>query len=213
MVEKIRDVYGLDDEIVLSAMLRVPREEFAPKDSRSIAYEDDPVPIGFGQTMSQPYTVAFMTHLLVDCNSEAGVTKLKLKDQKVLEIGTGSGYQAAILSRIFGKVYTIEIIPQLARRAKEVLKRLGFENVYVKVGDGEKGWKSRRPFDAIIITAAVDDKVVQGLFGQLKAEGILVAPVGRGLTSVMTRYRKLRVSGGYKIQKETFGTFRFVPFI
>lgn len=134
MVLDIKEKYNLDAPKVISAMLSVPREEFVPRQYRQLAYEDMPVSIGFGQTISQPYTVAFMTNLL------------DLKgDEKVLEIGTGSGYQAAILSKLAKEVYTIEIIPQLAKKAKETLKRLRCENVEVKKGSGEFGWEEKGP--------------------------------------------------------------------
>src|SRR3989337_2752329 len=142
MVREIREKYSLDSLGVFSAMLQVPREEFVAKKYRDIAYSDGPVPIGHGQTISQPYTVAFMTNLL------------DLKgDEKVLEIGTGSGYQAAILSLLAEKVYTIERISQLGGEAEERLGRLGYTNVKVKLGSGELGWKEKAPFDAILITA------------------------------------------------------------
>src|SRR3989344_8902327 len=152
MVGEIRKKYLLSAPRVFSAMLKVPREEFVPSQYRESAYEDGPISIGHGQTISQPYTVAFMTNLL------------NLKgDEKVLEIGTGSGYQAAILSLLAKKVYTIEIIEELAEKAQKTLKKLGYKNVEVRAGSGEWGWKEEAPFDAILITAGVE-KVPLELF-------------------------------------------------
>jgi len=198
MVEVIRKTYGFSAPKVLSVMLQIPREEFVSKEYRGDAYKDGPVPIGRGQTMSQPYTVAFMTHLL---NLRG--------DEKVLEIGTGSGYQAAILSRLATKVYTVEIIDDLAKGARITLKRLGFRNVQVKSGSGEWGWEEKATFDAIIITAALEEEIPQTLFEQLKVGGVLVAPIGVGSNKVMTRFTKLKK----RIKKEEFGVFHFVPFV
>lgn len=201
MVEEIRDKYGLNSPPVLSTMLQVPREEFVPKRYKDIAYEDAPVSIGYGQTISQPYTVAYMTDLL----------GLKGKE-KVLEIGTGSGYQAAILSLLAEKVFTIERIDALAREARKRLKRLEYKNVEVKSGSGEVGWKEKAPFDAILVTAGVE-WVPEELFRQLKDGGVLVIPVGKGIDKAMTRYKKLKDSKTPKLKKEKFGIFHFVPFI
>ncbi len=199
MVYELKKKYGLSSVDLLSVMLQVPREKFIPKESRSLAYKDNPVPIGFGQTMSQPYTVAFMTDLL-----DPG------KNEKVLEIGTGSGYQAAVLSKLAKEVYTVEIIPQLAERAKKTLHKLGYKNVYVKSGSGEYGWEEKAPFDAVIITAGLGEKVPDELFDQLKKGGVLVAPLGRGSDKIMTRFKKVKEAD---IIKEKFGIFHFVPFI
>lgn len=198
MIVKIRTFYGLDSPRVFSAMRQVPREKFVPSGFEVAAYKDRPVNIGYGQTISQPYTVCFMTHLL------------GLKGQeKVLEIGTGSGYQAAILSVLAKKVYTIEIIPPLATKAKKILKELGHKNVYVKTGQGEKGWKSKAPFDAIIVTAGIEGEVPRALFDQLKPGGVLVAPIGTGYDKVMTKYKKTKKG----IKKSEYSIFNFVPFI
>lgn len=196
MVADIK-AYGLNATNVFSAMIQVPREKFIPIPSRRLAYEDEAVNIGFGQTISQPYTVAFMTDLM-DLGGE----------EKVLEIGTGSGYQAAILSLLANKVYTIEKIPELSRRASTLLQKLGFKNVETRIGSGEFGWKEKAPFDAIMVTAGVEE-VPEELFRQLKDGGILVAPVGRGRDKKMTKY----VKKGGKIKKEEHGIFNFVPFI
>lgn len=216
MVEVMRDRYGLDAPDVFSAMLQVPREKFVAKGYRDIAYNDSPVPIEHGQTMSQPYTVAFMTHLLLSSSSSLSLRKKSknlaadLKNWKVLEVGTGSGYQAAVLSHLVGEVYTIEIIRQLARKAKTRLKKLGYKNVYVKAGSGEWGWKEKAPYDAIIVTAGVTAALPQDLAEQLKEGGILVAPVGRGHDKVMTRFTKLKNG---KTKKQKHGIFTFVPFV
>lgn len=197
MIEEIRNVYRLDAPRVFSAMSKVPREEFVPAESKEMAYSDAAVSIGFGQTVSQPYTVAFMTHLL---NLDG--------DEKVLEIGTGSGYQAAILSLLTDKVFTIERIEPLAESAKEKLERLGYTNIEVKAGQGEEGWRNEAPFDAILVTAGVEE-VPKNLFDQLKKDGVLVAPVGKGPDKKMTIFTKKKG----KITKKEFGIFHFVPFV
>jgi protein-L-isoaspartate(D-aspartate) O-methyltransferase len=158
---------GVTDEDVLSAMRAVPRHLFVPEDEQDYAYGDHPLPIGYGQTISQPYIVALMTELL----------ELKEGD-KVLEIGTGSGYQAAILAEIPDiEVYTVEIVPELAKSARERLASLGYTDVHCKEGDGYYGWPEHAPFDAIIVTAA-PDHVPQPLVDQLAEGGRLVVPVG-----------------------------------
>lgn len=202
MVEEIKERYNLDAPEVVSAMLQVPREKFIAKKYKDIAYSDRPVSIGYGQTMSQPYTVAFMTHLLI--------AKSQKQKAKVLEVGTGSGYQAAILSHLFKKVYTIEIIPELAESAEKRLKKLGFKNIYVRSGSGEWGWPEKAPFDAILITAGLDKDIPQELFEQLRRGGVLVAPIGRGSDKVMTKFTKAK---GSSRKKENFGIFHFVPFV
>jgi len=199
MIEEIRVRYGLDAPGVLSAMLQVPREEFVSKRDKRFAYKDGPIPISEGQTISQPFTVAFMTSLL-DLGG----------DEKVLEIGTGSGYQAAVLSCLAKNVYTIEIIDKLAKKARKTLKRLGYKNVLVKMGSGMAGWSERAPFDAIMITAGVSKKVPEKIFKQLKRGGVLVAPVGKGHDKIMTKYIKDKKG---KLKEEKHGIFHFVPFI
>ena len=165
---------GVETESVLRAMREVPRHEFVPKALRDRAYTDDPLPIGEGQTISQPYIVAIMAEL-ADLDSNASV----------LEIGTGSGYGAAVLSRIAARVYSIEILEPLARRAAGTLARLGYDNVEVRNGDGYRGWPDQGPFDAIVVTAA-PPCVPEPLMEQLKVGGNLVLPVG-------TKYQSLRV--------------------
>ena len=166
MVEQQLKPRGIKDERVLAAMAKVPREEFVPADARPSAYEDGPLPIGYDQTISQPYIVAFMTEQLRPKRSD-----------RVLEIGSGSGYQAAILAELVGEVYTIEIVEPLAKTAEATLQRLGYKNVHLKVGDGYKGWPEEAPFDAIIVTCA-PEKVPQPLVDQLKDGGRMVIPVG-----------------------------------
>ena len=157
---------GVTDQDVLAAMERVPRHEFVPEEFRTQSYADRPLPIGYGQTISQPYIVALMTELL----------QLKNTD-RVLEIGTGSGYQAAILGEIVAEVYTIEIVEALAQQASERLQRLGYTNVHTLHADGYYGWEEHAPFDAIIVTAA-PDHIPQLLVQQLKDGAKLVIPVG-----------------------------------
>jgi protein-L-isoaspartate(D-aspartate) O-methyltransferase len=193
---QIRD-RGVSDEKVLQAMLKVKRHLFLPESARRHAYEDNALPIERNQTISQPYIVALMTELAC----------LK-PEYKVLEIGTGSGYQAAVLAELVKKVYTIEIIPELAQQAKERLKKLGYKNIEILVGDGYKGWLEKSPFDAIIVTAAAGE-VPQELLKQLKPGGRLIIPIG-------DFYQEL-----YCITKKENGTFeqkniipvRFVPMV
>jgi len=157
---------GVRDPRVLAAMRKVPRHEFVPAAARRLAYADMPVDIGWGQTISQPFIVGFMTEAL----------ELKPSD-KVLEIGTGSGYQAAILAELVREVYTIEIVEPLARRAEAALRRLGYRNVRVRVGDGYRGWPEAAPFDAVIVTCA-PERIPQPLVEQLREGGRMVIPVG-----------------------------------
>jgi protein-L-isoaspartate(D-aspartate) O-methyltransferase len=163
------DLEGRDirDPRVLAAMRRVPRHEFVPERLREHAYADRPLPIGEEQTISQPYIVAFMTQALELEGSE-----------KVLEIGTGSGYQAAVLAELAQEVYSIEIVPSLAERARGVLESLGYRNVHLRTGDGYRGWPEAAPFDAILVTAA-PDHVPRALVDQLALGAKLVIPVGR----------------------------------
>jgi len=157
---------GIQDQGVLNAMRKVPRHEFVPEGYEKVAYGDYPVPIGYGQTISQPYIVALMTEL----------AKPRLTD-RVLEIGTGSGYQSAILSMLTKVVFTIEIIPELAERSSATLKRLGYNNVKVKRGNGYAGWPEEAPFDMILVTAAPEE-IPQALVDQLAPSGRMVVPVG-----------------------------------
>jgi protein-L-isoaspartate(D-aspartate) O-methyltransferase len=189
---------GIRNPAVLQAMRATPRELFMPAAEWPLAYEDHAVPIGYGQTISQPYIVAFMTETL-DVR----------KDHQVLEIGTGSGYQAAILSPQVNAVYTIEIVPQLARNASDTLQRLGYRNVFVREGDGYKGWPEKAPFDRIILTAAPPE-VPQPLLDQLKSGGKLLAPVGgdRG-----QELRLLEKAADGKIVSRSVLPVMFVPMV
>ncbi len=186
------------DARVLDAMDRVPRHLFAPGVSLRRAYADYPSSIGYGQTISQPTIVGIMT------------AALELRgDERVLEIGTGSGYQAAILSLLAREVYTIEIVPQLAAQARERLERLGYANVHVRQGDGHLGWREEAPFDRIIVTAA-PERMPEQLFAQLAEGGIIVAPIG-GIDSFQSLLRG-RKSGG-ELSFENLGAVRFVPMV
>ena len=195
MVQQQLTKRGINDSRVLTAMAKVPREEFVTPDSRAASYEDGPLPIGYGQTISQPYIVAFMTEQL----------RLKPSD-RVLEIGTGSGYQAAILAELVSEVYSIEIVEPLAKNAEPTLQRLGYKNVRVKIGDGYKGWPEEAPFDAIIVTCA-PDKVPQPLVDQLKDGGRMVIPVGERFAQELYLLEK---KNGQLKQSATLPV-RFVP--
>jgi protein-L-isoaspartate(D-aspartate) O-methyltransferase len=159
---------GIRNRAVLNAMRSTPRHLFVPENVRDAAYNDHPLPIGNGQTISQPYIVAYMTELLDPKPS-----------QKALEVGTGSGYQAAVLSPLVKDVYSVEIVPELARRSADLLQQLGYANVHVREADGYKGWPGQAPFDRIILTAA-PPRIPQALIDQLSPGGRLVAPVGDG---------------------------------
>ena len=185
----------VSDKRVIDAMEDVPRHRFVPHEYEAQSYEDYPVPIGMDQTISQPYIVAFMCE------------QLKLKpDDKVLEIGTGSGYQAAVLSKLAKDVYSIEILDGMGRRAADALHRLGIVNVHARIGDGYAGWPDQAPFDAIVVTAA-PDHIPQALIDQLAPGGRLIVPVGRDLQSLV---RVCKDSTG-KISREELLPVRFVP--
>ncbi|MCL5670238.1 MAG: protein-L-isoaspartate(D-aspartate) O-methyltransferase [Acidobacteria bacterium] len=185
---------GVRDARVLDALRKVPRHLFVPMVMQPHAYQDTPLPIGYAQTISQPYVVGFMTEAL----------KLRPQD-RVLEIGTGSGYQAAVLSLLVQDVYSIEIVEPLGREAAERLQRLGYANVKVRIGDGYKGWPEAAPFDAIIVTAA-PGHIPQPLLDQLAPGGRLLVPVGK---DVQTLVRVRRTAKGFK-PEELLGV-RFVP--
>ncbi len=185
---------GIEDERVLRAMRRVRRHEFVPADVRGSAYEDRPLPIGWEQTISQPYIVALMT------------AALELEGQeRVLEIGTGSGYQAAVLAELVPEVYSIEILPELAARAQATLRRLGYERVQVRSGDGYRGWPEAAPFDAIVVTAS-PEHIPEPLRQQLRLGGRMVLPVGGG-QQLLLRIR--RTAEGFV--SDTLAAVRFVP--
>jgi protein-L-isoaspartate(D-aspartate) O-methyltransferase len=194
MVEEQIAARGVSDPRVLQALRDVARHEFVPEAARQAAYADRPLPIGYRQTISQPYIVAVMSEL-IDLDAT----------ERVLEIGTGSGYQAAILSRLALEVYTIEIVPELAERATADLARLGYTNVRVKAGDGYRGWPEHAPFDAIIVTAA-PDHVPQPLVEQLAVGGRMIIPVGRGFQR-LELLRRTETG----VERERVFDVRFVP--
>ena len=187
---------GVRDERVLEAMGRVPRELFTDADDRKRAYDDIPIQIGWGQTISQPYMVALIC--------EQAVVR---PGDRVLDVGTGSGYQAAVLAELVRDVYTIELLPALARRAKALLDELGYQNIHTREGDGYAGWPDQAPFDKIVVTAA-PDTIPQALVDQLAVGGIMVVPVGRG-DQTMNIVRKTEAG---VVTRETLAV-RFVPMV
>lgn len=187
---------GVKDKRVLDAMRKVERHLFVPANLQRRAYSDRPLPIGHGQTISQPYIVAYMT--------ESGMIR---PDDRVLEIGTGSGYQAAILAEMAKEVYTIEILPPLAERSRLLLKNLGYTNIKVRQGDGYKGWKEYAPFDCIIVTAAPPE-LPQELVKQLKTGGRMIIPIGDFYQEL---YRITKTDSGFK--KEPLLPVVFVPMV
>jgi protein-L-isoaspartate(D-aspartate) O-methyltransferase len=188
---------GISNSKVLRAMRKVPRHLFVPAEYQNDAYGDYPLPIGYGQTISQPYIVAYMTEAV-----------LPDKKKKVLEIGTGSGYQAAVLAEIADTVYTIEIVNELAAESSARLKKLGYNNIVVKAGDGYYGWSEHSPFDIIIVTAAAEE-IPQPLIDQLAENGRLVIPVGK---SFDLQDLILLVKKNGKLEKKRLAPVRFVPF-
>ena len=189
---------GIEDPQVIRAIAKVPRHRFVSSRFKPFAYGDYPLSIGEGQTISQPYIVAFMTEALE-----------LTKNDKVLEIGTGSGYQAAILAELAKEIYSIEIIPELGENAQEILKELGYENIQVKIGDGYKGWPEIAPFDAIIVTCA-PEKIPGALIEQLKEGGRMIIPVGEE-GSVQRLYKVIKEDGQIKTRAEM--DVRFVPMV
>jgi protein-L-isoaspartate(D-aspartate) O-methyltransferase len=189
---------GIRNQSTLKAMLKVPRHLFVPAQLVSRGYDDSALSIGYDQTISQPFIVAYMTELAKPA-----------KWKKVLEIGTGSGYQAAILAEIVDTVYTIEIIPELAKEAASRLTRLGYRNIITKTGDGYVGWKEHAPFDVIMVTAA-DDHIPQPLLDQLAENGRLIMPVGSPSSAQQI---VLAVKKNGKIEKSKLAMVRFVPLL
>lgn len=187
---------GIKDVKVLDVMKKVPRHMFVPESMLSHAYSDEPLPIGEGQTISQPYIVAYMTEVLALQGGE-----------RVLEIGTGSGYQTAILAEIAQQVFTVEFVGALSHRAQEVLKKLKYTNILYKIGDGTFGWEERAPFDAIMVTAA-PDKVPHSLEEQLKIGGRMIIPVGSAIQELVFVTR-----GKKKFKRKKLLPVRFVPLV
>jgi protein-L-isoaspartate(D-aspartate) O-methyltransferase len=197
MVDEQIAARGVRNRAVLDAMRAVPRHEFVPETYRNSAYADTPLPIGLDQTISQPYIVALMTELVEP-----------KPEHRILEVGTGSGYQAAVIGRIVKEVYSIEIIPQLAQSASERLKRLGYANIAVREGDGYQGWPDRAPFDGILVTAGATD-VPKPLIDQLKPGGRMIIPVGATSGSQVLKVIEKRADGS--IRTEEVIPVRFVP--
>jgi len=197
MVESQIKARGVEDTKVLEAMKKVPRHEFVPNNYRSAAYQDRPLPIGEGQTISQPYIVGFMTAAISPDPEDV-----------VLEIGTGSGYQAAVLAEIVDEVYTLEIVPELGERSKKLLKSLGYKNVHAKVADGYHGWLEHAPFDAIVVTAAAEE-IPKPLIEQLADPGRMIIPVG---PQFEVQYLVLVTKKKGKVKMQNLFAVRFVPF-
>jgi len=198
MVDEQLVYRNVRSEAVLDAMRNVPRHLFLPENMQNYAYEDTPMPIGWGQTISQPYIVAYMTEQL-------GV----IPDMKILEIGAGSGYQAAVLAHLGCQVYTIELVEQLAEGAKRVLETLGYDSVKVRQGNGYSGWPEEAPFDAVIVTAA-PESIPETLTVQLKTGGKMIIPVG-GIYSVQSLLLVTKLEG--RLTTEDLLPVRFVPMV
>jgi protein-L-isoaspartate(D-aspartate) O-methyltransferase len=196
LVETVKSK-GIRDERVLNAIEKIPRHLFLDSSFTEIAYQDKPFPIGLGQTISQPYTVAFQTELL-EVN----------QGEKILEIGTGSGYQACVLFEMGAKVFSIERHRELHKKSKALLNKLGY-NPKLFYGDGYKGLPTFAPFDKILVTAGAPE-IPEDLLKQLKVDGYMVIPVGKGGSQVMLRLKKISES---EFEKEEFGHFRFVPLL
>jgi protein-L-isoaspartate(D-aspartate) O-methyltransferase len=196
MVENQIIARGISDEKVIQAMSKAERHLFVPENLRSYAYDDEPLPIGDGQTISQPYIVAYMTEAL------------ELKGgERVLEIGTGSGYQTAVLAEIVKEVCTVEIVESLSRRAQDLLHNLGYENIRFKIGDGTFGWKDYAPYDAVMVTAA-PPAVPRSLQDQLINRGRMIIPVGAGFQELVLITRENK-----NFRKKKLLPVRFVPLI
>ncbi len=196
MVERHLHARGITAAAVLQAMAKVPRELFVPEPERQHSYVNGPLPIGHGQTISQPYIVAYMTEAL---ELQGG--------EKVLEIGTGSGYQTAVLAEIAAQVYTVDVIPELSHAAREILSGCGYQNIDFRIGRGQEGWPEFAPFERMIMTAA-PVQFPEVLFSQLTEDGLVIAPVG-GMDQRLVRYRK---RNGKIESSELIGVI-FVPLI
>jgi protein-L-isoaspartate(D-aspartate) O-methyltransferase len=188
---------GITDQCLINAIYEVPREKFIPEDLANHAYDNSPLPIGYNQTISQPYIVAFMTE----------AAKLT-GNSRILEIGTGSGYQAAILSRLCKEVYTVEVIPSLAEKAQKIFNELKYNNINSRISDGYKGWPEQAPFDAIIVTAA-PKSIPEELVNQLKINGRLIIPVGENRQELIRITKKQ----SQKIITEKLMAVKFVPMV
>ncbi len=199
LIQRLRD-RGIQDEGVLAVMRRVPRHLFVDEALASRSYEDTALPIGHGQTISQPYIVARMTELLLKGSNP----------ENVLEVGTGSGYQAAVLGGLVKKLHTVEVIPELYRNARDLLYQLGYRNIYAHQSDGSWGWTQEAPFDAIIATAA-PEKVPETLLQQLKIGGVMVIPVGGQNQSQQLQCIYRLDEDEYRIDKHE--SVQFVPFV
>lgn len=198
MVKTQMEARGINDRSTLRALRKVPRHLFVPDQHVSSAYDDSPLPIGYGQTISQPYIVAYMTEVIRPA-----------ANQRVLEVGTGSGYQAAVLAEIIDSVYTIEIIKELAAAARSRLTKLGYQNTKVKNADGYYGWKEFAPFDAIVVTAA-SEHIPPPLIEQLKEGGKMIIPVGSPF--MVQQLMLVEKTKGDKIRTTSLMPVRFVPF-
>jgi protein-L-isoaspartate(D-aspartate) O-methyltransferase len=198
MIKEQIEARGIHDASVLATMRNTPRHLFTPAPLQAHAYADGPLPIGHGATISQPFVVAWMTNLLQAA-----------KTHRVLEVGTGSGYQAAVLSPLVQSVYTIEVVPELAQSATKRLAELGYSNVTVREGDGYRGWPDKAPFDRIILTAA-PEAVPKTLLDQLAPGGRLVAPVGKGYGQSMTVVDKTAKG---ELRYHSMGGVAFVPMV
>jgi len=198
MVDEQLITREIKSEAVLDAMRNVPRHLFLPENMQNYAYEDNPIPIGWGQTISQPYIVAYMTEQIE-----------VITDMKILEIGTGSGYQAAVLAYLGCQVFTIELVEQLAEGAKRVLEMLGYNGVKVRQGNGYSGWTEEAPFDAVIVTAA-PESIPETLTSQLKTGGKMIIPVG-GIYSVQSLLLVRKMEG--RLTTEDLLPVRFVPMV
>ncbi len=196
MIESQIKARGIENENLLKAMREIPRHAFVPSNMQEYAYNDEPLPIGGGQTISQPYIVAYMTNVL----------GLK-KDDKVLEIGTGSGYQAALLAEMSGEVYTVEIYEDLAKKARKILHRLGYDNIHYHIGDGTQGWAAHAPYDAIMVTAA-PSKIPEQLKEQMKIGAKMVIPVGQTMQELILLTREEE-----KFMRRKLLPVRFVPLV
>ena len=199
MLERIRQM-GVSDRQVLRALGTADRKLFVAGQWQEQAYENGPLPIGFGQTISQPYTVARMCELLT------GRGELRMKSDKVLEIGTGSGWQTCILAKLFKLVYSIEMVPDLARRAESTIRKLHLTNISIKTGDGKRGWVEYAPYNAIICGANAD-RIPEAWIKQIASGGRIVCPV----KGVMTRITK--IPGSEYLKTEEFGEYSFVPLV